>query len=180
MPLISVIIPTYTREKFVTKAIDSVLKQSFRDYEIIVIDDGSTDNTREILKAYANKIKYIYQENSGVSSARNVGIQAARGLWISFLDSDDEWNEDQPQERELVGRSEKLAKHLGLALRGEFGKAEHLGEVVAALGREALCQRGNAAVARVQFNALDAVHGKKHGAGGHRFALSHQAREVVE
>ncbi len=94
IPQISVIIPTYNRERFVIKALDSVLKQRFSDYQIIVVDDGSTDNTREVLKPYTNKIKYIYQENSGVSSARNTGILAAQGLWISFLDSDDEWNEE--------------------------------------------------------------------------------------
>jgi glycosyltransferase involved in cell wall biosynthesis len=92
--LISVIIPTYNRERFITKAIDSVLKQRFSDYEIVVVDDGSTDNTREVLIPYSNKIKYIYQRNSGVSSARNTAIQAAQGLWISFLDSDDEWKKE--------------------------------------------------------------------------------------
>jgi len=91
MPKVSVIIPTYNRERFVTKAIDSVLKQGFKDYEIIVIDDGSTDATRKALEPYMSKIKYIYQENSGVSSARNAGITLASGEWISFLDSDDEW-----------------------------------------------------------------------------------------
>ncbi len=77
-PLVSVVIPTYNRALFVTKAIDSVLKQSFKDYEIIVIDDGSTDGTRKALEAYSNKITYIYQENSGVSYARNTGIKEAK------------------------------------------------------------------------------------------------------
>lgn len=94
MPQISVIIPTYNRERFVTKAIDSVLNQTFTDFEIIVIDDGSTDGTGRMLTAYGKKIRYTYQENSGVSSARNVGIEQARGKWIAFLDSDDEWKED--------------------------------------------------------------------------------------
>jgi glycosyltransferase involved in cell wall biosynthesis len=94
MPLISVIIPTYNRARFVVKAIDSVLNQKFTDYEIIVIDDGSTDDTQTVLVPYSNNIRYIYQENAGVSAARNTGIKKASGEWISFLDSDDEWKED--------------------------------------------------------------------------------------
>ena len=91
MPKVSVIIPTYNRSKYVTKAIDSVLGQTYKDYEIIVVDDGSTDNTKEVLKPYTDRIKYLYQENTGVSAARNAGIRAAGGQWIAFLDSDDEW-----------------------------------------------------------------------------------------
>lgn len=94
MPLISVIIPTYNREKFIGKAIDSVLRQGFPDLEIIVIDDGSTDGTRKVLEAYGDTVRCIYQENSGVSSARNSGIRSARGMWLAFLDSDDEWMPD--------------------------------------------------------------------------------------
>ena len=91
MPTFTVIIPTYNRKKYVVKAIDSVLAQSCKDYEIIVIDDGSVDNTEAALGAYRQKIHYLRQQNSGVSAARNTGIRAARGRWISFLDSDDEW-----------------------------------------------------------------------------------------
>ncbi len=94
MSLISVIIPTYNRERFVVKAIESVLRQSFTDLEVIVIDDGSTDDTRKRLDAYGTKINYLFQANSGVSSARNAGIRAAQGEWLSFLDSDDEWTKD--------------------------------------------------------------------------------------
>lgn len=89
--LVSVIIPTYNRAKYVRHAIDSVLGQTYPNYEIIVVDDGSTDNTREALKPYVNRIKYIYQEHSGHSAARNTAIHASRGQWIAFLDSDDTW-----------------------------------------------------------------------------------------
>jgi glycosyltransferase involved in cell wall biosynthesis len=78
----------------VTKAIDSVLSQTFADYEIIVVDDGSSDATKEKLKWYEQKIRYIYQDNSGVSAARNTGIKSACGEWLAFLDSDDEWRVD--------------------------------------------------------------------------------------
>jgi len=95
IPDISVIIPTYNRDEFVTKAVDSVLSQSYTSYELIVVDDGSTDNTREVLKPYMDRISYIYQENAGVSAARNAGIMAASGRWIAFLDSDDTWMPDK-------------------------------------------------------------------------------------
>ncbi|MGO9687474.1 MAG: glycosyltransferase family 2 protein, partial [Syntrophobacteraceae bacterium] len=93
-PLVSVVIPTYNRERFVDKAINSVLSQSFNDYEIIVVDDGSTDETPRVLASYKDRVKYIYQKNSGVSSARNAGIREARGEWVAFLDSDDKWKTD--------------------------------------------------------------------------------------
>jgi len=91
MPLISVIIPTYNRARFVGQAIDSVLRQDFPDFEIIVVDDGSTDNTRQVLTGYGDRIVCIHQQNAGVSAARNAGIAAAAGDWLAFLDSDDEW-----------------------------------------------------------------------------------------
>lgn len=95
MPRVSVIIPTYNRENYVVKALDSVLNQKFKDYEIIVVDDGSTDDTKKIvINKYGHRLRYIYQENSGVSAARNTGIKVAKGEWLAFLDSDDEWMPD--------------------------------------------------------------------------------------
>ncbi len=85
------IIPTYNRADCITKALDSVLAQSYKDYEIIVVNDGSTDKTDSVLRDYHDRIRYIHQENKGCASARNKGIQAARGEWIAFLDSDDKW-----------------------------------------------------------------------------------------
>ncbi|MBO4602727.1 MAG: glycosyltransferase [Salinivirgaceae bacterium] len=87
--IISVIIPTYNRAAFLPKAIESVLAQTYTDWELIVVDDGSTDNTREVVSKYSDKrITYIYQENSERSAARNNGIAHAKGNYICFLDSD--------------------------------------------------------------------------------------------
>jgi glycosyltransferase involved in cell wall biosynthesis len=91
MTKMTVIIPTFNRERYVQRAIDSALNQSFRDCEIVVVDDGSTDNTRAALSRYANRIRYIYQNNAGPSAARNMGIRASTSEWLAFLDSDDEW-----------------------------------------------------------------------------------------
>ena len=91
LPLVSVIIPTYNRGWVVKEAIDSVLDQDFSDYELIVVDDGSNDNTREILGAYGKAITVLQQSNRGVSAARNRGIAEAAGRLIAFLDSDDLW-----------------------------------------------------------------------------------------
>jgi len=88
---ISVIIPTYNRKHTLSRAINSVIDQTYEPFEIIVVDDGSTDGTKEWLTKMHTGIQYIYQPNSGVSVARNVGIKSAQGDWISLLDSDDEW-----------------------------------------------------------------------------------------
>ncbi len=92
--MFSVIIPTYNRASFITKAVDSILRQSFNDYEVVVVDDGSTDTTRQALQQYGKRITIVDQANSGVSAARNAGIAKANGKWITFLDSDDEWKEN--------------------------------------------------------------------------------------
>ena len=89
--MVSVIIPAYNAGQCIGRAIESVLGQSYSDYEIILVDDGSTDETGEVVKRYGDKVRYIYQENAGVSAARNTGISAAKGQWIAFLDADDEW-----------------------------------------------------------------------------------------
>lgn len=89
--LISVIIPVYNGEKFIARAIESVLKQTLPAFEIIVINDGSKDGTEKILEQYAGKIIYKTIPNGGVSNARNVGIEMSGGDWIAFLDADDIW-----------------------------------------------------------------------------------------
>jgi glycosyltransferase involved in cell wall biosynthesis len=99
--MISVIIPAYNRAFFLGEAIQSVLNQDYfvrkgpSSFELLVIDDGSTDNTKEILRSFANKMRYYFQEHKGVSAARNLGLDLARGDYISFLDSDDLWKREK-------------------------------------------------------------------------------------
>jgi len=88
-PRVSVVIPTYNHETYIAEAVESVLAQTYQDFELIVIDDGSTDNTRQVLEPYLDRITYLYQENQGRSLARNRGIQVAQGEYIAFLDADD-------------------------------------------------------------------------------------------
>jgi glycosyltransferase involved in cell wall biosynthesis len=96
VPLYSVIIPLYNKSKYIERAINSVLKQTFDDFEVIVVDDGSTDDGPGKVEAFVDsRIVLVRQENSGVSSARNRGIKEARGQYIAFLDSDDEWRENK-------------------------------------------------------------------------------------
>ncbi len=90
-PLVSVILPTYNRKWILKEAIDSVLAQDYEDFELIVVDDGSTDNTCEILDTYGQDIIVLRQANKGVSAARNRGIAEAGGQLVAFLDSDDLW-----------------------------------------------------------------------------------------
>lgn len=90
-PLVSVIIPAYNAAWCVRRAVDSVLAQDFRDYELIVVNDGSTDATAEILSAYKDALRVLDKPNGGLSSARNAGIVAASGRYVAFLDADDWW-----------------------------------------------------------------------------------------
>jgi glycosyltransferase involved in cell wall biosynthesis len=131
-PLVSVIIPAYNAEKTIGNALDTVFGQTYRPIEVIVIDDGSTDKTAEIVKNYvqgirivrdvesdptirtyptseAIELKYIYQQNSGPSKARNSGIKAARGEYIAFLDADDLWIKEKIEKQvELFTKDPKL------------------------------------------------------------------------
>ncbi|HSF76318.1 MAG TPA: glycosyltransferase [Microcoleus sp.] len=88
-PQVSVVIPAYNCADYVGQAVESVLHQTIADWEIIVVDDGSRDHTRLVLEKYSDRIRYIYQQNQGVSIARNCGIELARGEFIAFLDADD-------------------------------------------------------------------------------------------
>ncbi|MFB0506236.1 MAG: glycosyltransferase family 2 protein [Thermodesulfobacteriota bacterium] len=98
MARVSVVIPTYNRLSTVKDAIESVLNQTYRDFEFWVVDDGSTDGTGEALRTFGDKVKYVFQNNRGVSAARNFGLRISRGKYLAFLDSDDLW---EPQKLEI-------------------------------------------------------------------------------
>ena len=119
MTTVSVIIPSYNRKPLVSRAIDSVLQQTFRDFEIIVVDDASTDGTGEYLaQKYGKKIVYLYlPQNCGVAEARNEGMKAARSTFIAFLDSDDLW---YPQKLQLQMDLFNADDSLGLVYTGFF------------------------------------------------------------
>lgn len=108
MPEVSVIIPTYNSAHFLPAAVDSVLAQTFRDFEVLVIDDGSTDETAKVMHRYGDPVRDIRQANGGVAVARNRGIAMARGRFVAFLDADDHWHPNK-LEHQLAA----LAGHRG-------------------------------------------------------------------
>ena len=94
-PLVSVIIPVYNGERYLAEAIESVLAQTYRPLEIIVVDDGSTDGSAEVAKRFGSPVRYCFQPNSGAGAARNQGADLARGSFLAFLDADDIWLADK-------------------------------------------------------------------------------------
>lgn len=111
--LVSVVIPTYNYGRFVPEAVESVLGQTYPAREVIVVDDGSTDDTRARLATYLPHIRYVYQDNRGLSAARNTGIALAGGRFVALLDSDDVWHP-----RKLEYQMRHLARHPEVALLG--------------------------------------------------------------
>lgn len=100
MCMVSVIIPTFNRRDYITTALDSVVAQTYKDYEIIIIDDGSTDDTGEVLHTYQPyNLRYFYQENRGIAASRNRGIRESRGEFIALLDSDDYWRPEKLEQQ---------------------------------------------------------------------------------
>lgn len=108
-PLVSVIIPTYNRASLILRAVESVLNQTGVELELIVVDDGSTDDTQSVLSTLTTQIRYLIVPHSGVSAARNRGIENARGEWIAFLDSDDYWLPSKLQKQIAYLLSERPA-----------------------------------------------------------------------
>ena len=126
-PFFSIIIPTYNRASMIPKAIESVLQQTFVDWELIIIDDGSIDNTAEIVKTYTDsRIKYIWQENQERSVARNKGISIAKGRYICFLDSDDYYLKNHLNEfyNHINGKEQIAFFYSDLLFETESGEIE--------------------------------------------------------
>ena len=94
-PLVSCIVPVFNGERYLAEALDSILAQTYRPLEVIVVDDGSTDGTAHIVAGYGAEVSYIHQANAGPAAARNRGLDAARGEFIAFLDADDLWHKEK-------------------------------------------------------------------------------------
>lgn len=123
MTRVSVILPTFNRAQWLPHAIESVLRQSHRDFELIVVDDGSVDETSEVLKRFGSTLTRISQANAGVAAARNRGIAQAQGAWLAFIDSDDEWHRDylQSQVQLLLDQPDLVMLLANCHLRGHAG-----------------------------------------------------------
>lgn len=131
-PIVSVIIPTYNRAHLVGRAIESVLNQTYQGFELIIIDDGSKDNTVEVINKFQqkdNRIIYLkHDKNKGGSAARNTGIKASRGEYIAFLDSDDEWLPEKLEKQ--INVFKKSSDNIGLVYSGYYEVLEQNGEVL--------------------------------------------------
>ena len=124
---VSVIIPTYNRADFLVETLESVFSQTVPPYEVLVVDDGSTDETEAVMGSWSDRLRYVRQENQGVAVARNFGLRLARGEWVAYLDSDDLWtpekierdqetHERHPTAQVLYGGSRRM-------LSGQVGRA---------------------------------------------------------
>jgi glycosyltransferase involved in cell wall biosynthesis len=124
MPTVTAIIPTYNRASLLHRAIDSVLGQTHPLHEVIVVDDGSLDETRQVVEKYGARVRYVRRENGGLAAARNTGVAHATSEWVAFLDDDDEWYADKI-ERQVVtitAKPEADICYSGLILRGPAGQ----------------------------------------------------------
>ncbi len=92
-PLVSVIVPCYNAARFLPEALATIRAQRYEPLEILVVDDGSTDNTPDVVSGFGSEVRYLRKPNGGPASARNLGLREARGEWIAFLDADDQWPE---------------------------------------------------------------------------------------
>ncbi len=120
MPIVSVILPTYNRKKLLGRSVQSVLNQTYQDFELIIIDDGSTDDTGKVVKNFnCEIIKYIrHDKNRGLPAARNTGIRVAKGDYIAFQDSDDEWMPDKLEKQ--VRAFETASPAVGIVYTGRY------------------------------------------------------------
>ncbi len=104
--LISCVIPVFNGERYLGEALESVLAQSYQPLEVIVVDDGSTDGTAEVARRYGERVRYVWQPNAGETAARNLGLTAAQGEFIAFLDADDVWHSEK-LERQIARFQER-------------------------------------------------------------------------
>lgn len=133
-PAISVVVATFNRANLLPETIDSILAQTYQDFELIVVDDGSTDNTRAVLERYGSRVQYFYQLNGGAAAARNLGVRHARAPWIAFQDSDDL---SMPIHLETLAGYVREHPNCGMAFAngGYVGGGEHRHETIIPTGK---------------------------------------------
>lgn len=125
-PLVTVVIPNYNYAAYLREAVDSVLAQTFENVEVVVVDDGSTDASREVIESYGGRVTAIFQENCGVAAARNNGVAAASGDFVTFLDADDRWLPDKLKKQVAAFVDDEVGLvHVGL--RGIDGEGNDVG-----------------------------------------------------
>jgi len=128
IPAVSVVVPAYNAAWCVRRAVESVLAQTFDDFELIVVDDGSTDDTAHVLAEFGNRIRVISKPNGGLSSARNAGIAAARGRYVAFLDADDWWLPEKLEHQVALMDADDGLVFCSTAARLESPEGAPLGE----------------------------------------------------
>ena len=163
-PRVSVVMPVFNGERYVGRAIESVLRQSMADLELFVVDDGSTDGTAALVSEFAGdpRVRYAKQSNQGPSAARNRGIAAAKGQWIAFLDSDDRWTSEKLGRQLRVALQHPEARLIYSAAIQQAEDGKHFGTMVPLLSGDCLSQlllgnkiTGSASSAMVRRDALD-------------------------
>lgn len=142
--MVSIIVPVYNKEKYLRDCVDSILQQTYKDFELILVDDGSKDSSWNIIKEYANKDKRVvpvHQENAGVSAARNAGLDRAQGKWICFVDADDYLPKDSIQI--LIEHGEKSNADLvnGNAIKIDNGNTQILFKIKNEIITGNVCER---------------------------------------
>lgn len=151
----SVVIPVYNGEKYIAQAIESALSQEVDNLEIIVVDDGSSDMTKEIVKGFKDSVSYIYQDNSGPSSARNTGIKHSHGKFIAFLDSDDLWAPDKLKiQLEKFNRYDELDIVLGFNVKGQFNSVTEINTMISNMPSRFSLYFGSALIRRSTFDEI--------------------------
>lgn len=145
-PLLTAIVPVYNGDQFLAEALQSILSQDACPLEIVVVDDGSTDGTREVSLSFGDKVRYVYQTNSGPPAARNTGLANARGELIGFLDADDLWPEDKlARQLAALAQDDQIGMTLGMTrifrLDGPLGDPRFLLQMGCGLYRRSTFER---------------------------------------
>ena len=135
MPFFSVLIPLYNKENFVKQTITSLISQSCQDFEVVIVNDGSTDNSLDVVYSLKNeKFKILNQKNQGVSAARNNGAAISQGQWIAFLDADDLWKPDHLQELkkciDKLPEAELVSTSYKIKLQAEYLKTPNYSKII--------------------------------------------------